>query len=77
MKTVSKFALLICFMFTLSCNANEKKPMAVNTLEARETNPETSKQYIKVALLLDTSNSMDGLIDQAKERRLYKTSIEL
>ena len=25
-----------------------------------------NKQYIKVALLLDTSNSMDGLIDQAK-----------
>lgn len=25
-----------------------------------------SKQFIKVALLLDTSNSMDGLIDQAK-----------
>src|SRR5690606_26228497 len=26
----------------------------------------TNKQFIKVALLLDTSNSMDGLIDQAK-----------
>lgn len=28
--------------------------------------PETKKQTIKVALLLDTSNSMDGLINQAK-----------
>lgn len=28
--------------------------------------PTSSKQFIKVALLLDTSNSMDGLIDQAK-----------
>ena len=28
--------------------------------------PTSNKQFIKVALLLDTSNSMDGLIDQAK-----------
>jgi hypothetical protein len=28
--------------------------------------PNSNKQFIKVALLLDTSNSMDGLIDQAK-----------
>ncbi len=33
-------------------------------LKSSSTNP--NKQHIKVALLLDTSNSMDGLIDQAK-----------
>ncbi len=54
MKSLFKSCLLMAFMVGLSvCNANEKK----------ET---PSKQYIKVALLLDTSNSMDGLIDQAK-----------
>ena len=49
----------------LSCNANEKKhddPLAMNKSESHQPN----KQFIKVALLLDTSNSMDGLIDQAK-----------
>ncbi len=29
-------------------------------------NPKPKKQYVKIALLLDTSNSMDGLINQAK-----------
>lgn len=49
----------------LSCNANEKKqtkPLAMIKTEADYPN----KQFIRVALLLDTSNSMDGLIDQAK-----------
>jgi len=34
--------------------------------KANTKNDKPSKQFIKVALLLDTSNSMDGLIDQAK-----------
>jgi hypothetical protein len=49
----------------MSCNANEKKEkeqIALLEAEAHHAN----KQSIKVALLLDTSNSMDGLIDQAK-----------
>ena len=37
----------------------------LNQAESTTTFKDT-KQYIKVALLLDTSNSMDGLIDQAK-----------
>jgi hypothetical protein len=49
----------------LSCNANNKTNKTdVALAEAEEY--ETNKQFIKVALLLDTSNSMDGLIDQAK-----------
>ncbi|WP_034061221.1 vWA domain-containing protein [Lacinutrix jangbogonensis] len=72
MKTTLKFSLiaLITFFF-LACNANNKKQterLALN--QAIETidpaTPKPDKQYIKVALLLDTSNSMDGLIDQAK-----------
>jgi von Willebrand factor type A domain len=54
MKTLHKHFLLLVLLFSFSTsNANNKKD-----------NP--NKQFIKVALLLDTSNSMDGLIDQAK-----------
>lgn len=64
---------LIVFISSIhySCNANNK-----NTSELIELNTITTQLYttktdpdirnIQVALLLDTSNSMDGLIDQAK-----------
>lgn len=51
---------------TLSCNAKEKNKNLAIAQPAIDTNPTPEKQFIKVALLLDTSNSMDGLIDQAK-----------
>ncbi|RLJ62068.1 hypothetical protein CLV86_2465 [Lacinutrix venerupis] len=73
MTTTIKISLLtlttLCF---LACNAKNNKHTenlafnnsnkVINTITASK--PE--KRYIKVALLLDTSNSMDGLIDQAK-----------
>lgn len=66
MKTHFKTFLLslaiICFT---ACNAKTKKPDLVVNTTINDT-PKPSKQFIKVALLLDTSNSMDGLIDQAK-----------
>jgi len=64
MKTVLKMALL-CFAFlsVLACNANSKKQNKLYTFKSVDS---ANKQFIKVALLLDTSNSMDGLIDQAK-----------
>ena len=66
MKTKFKtLVVLFCTIGFMSCNANEKKEkeqIALLETEAHHTN----KQSIKVALLLDTSNSMDGLIDQAK-----------
>ena len=64
MKTILKSIVLSVIMVTqLSCNANNKSNKSALALaEDRDTN----KQFIKVALLLDTSNSMDGLIDQAK-----------
>ncbi|MCL5130153.1 vWA domain-containing protein [Algibacter sp. L4_22] len=52
-----------------SCNANTKKQpelYAEHKVEQTVEHKEPNKQFIKVALLLDTSNSMDGLIDQAK-----------
>jgi len=63
MKTL-KTVVLVVILSVLSCKGEVRKDLAV--LKTQETvNPE-NKQYIKVALLLDTSNSMDGLIDQAK-----------
>lgn len=61
MKTLLKLGLtltlMIGFITTNAANAiyRNLKPYT-----------EKNKQFIKVALLLDTSNSMDGLIDQAK-----------
>ncbi|MBR9915385.1 MAG: VWA domain-containing protein [Algicola sp.] len=55
---------VFCLISMLSCDAKVKttsKEIAFNT----KVKP-AKKQFIKVALLLDTSNSMDGLIDQAK-----------
>lgn len=75
MKTTVKFSLIaLTAFFFLACNANNKEKTKNYVLnEQIETNEPTvltnlkpDKQYIKVALLLDTSNSMDGLIDQAK-----------
>jgi len=66
MKTYLKtFLFSIALIGFTACNANNKK---INTdlAQVKITAHKPSKQYIKVALLLDTSNSMDGLIDQAK-----------
>ncbi|GGD19450.1 vWA domain-containing protein [Hyunsoonleella pacifica] len=66
MKTLFKYlTLAIVILSFTACNANNKKQnLAVHTIETQHHEP--NKQFIKVALLLDTSNSMDGLIDQAK-----------
>jgi len=62
----SMFMLLI----HISCNANTKQNNEIALTEkphkivTTKTDPNTSN--IQVALLLDTSNSMDGLIEQAK-----------
>ncbi len=66
MKTPFKtFLFCIALFGFISCNAkNKQKTQDLAELKNDNHNPE--KQFIKVALLLDTSNSMDGLIDQAK-----------
>lgn len=66
MKTHFKtFLFSMTLIAFIACNANNKKQDLVST-STEKTHPNPSKQFIKVALLLDTSNSMDGLIDQAK-----------
>ena len=64
MKSSYAIALLFSFMSISACNADIKKETAINA-KVENIDP-VNKHYIKVALLLDTSNSMDGLIDQAK-----------
>ncbi len=70
-------ALLASF---ISCNANTDQRRAAitepqtNAVYTTKTAPDTKN--IQVAVLLDTSNSMDGLIDQAKAQ-LWKIVNEL
>ena len=67
MTTVLKPLFAICFLLGIyNCKGNNKIE-SKNLLAIHESyNSKAKKQTIKVALLLDTSNSMDGLIDQAK-----------
>lgn len=64
MKLFKHTLLCIALVGIFSCKAETKKEFAL--FDSPATEKPASKHYIKVALLLDTSNSMDGLIDQAK-----------
>jgi len=72
MKTQFKPLAIALSLFTLTaCNANSKsnqQDLAVveTVIETHSKSEKLENPEIKVALLLDTSNSMDGLIDQAK-----------
>lgn len=66
MKKLHLLMLLITCMAALSCRADISKPLADNVTPIEGDSPLIKAHHIKVALLLDTSNSMDGLIDQAK-----------
>ena len=69
MKTLIKPLVLSLSLATFTaCNANTKtNTQDLATSETIiKTISKSKKSEIKVALLLDTSNSMDGLIDQAK-----------
>lgn len=66
MKNILKTVVLsLCIASFTSCNANNKTERNLALAENKATHS-PNKQFIKVAVLLDTSNSMDGLIDQAK-----------
>ena len=58
--------LALCLAFTTPFNTfkNDNKPL--DTPHTSNTTTTKKKGKIQMALLLDTSNSMDGLIDQAK-----------
>ncbi len=57
MKKVMTLSMISLSILAFSCNTNAKMVVSNN-----------SESTIQVALLLDTSNSMDGLIEQAKSR---------
>ena len=75
MKTVN--LILVCIMLagTLACKGNTKKHNVADHISTNDYSIDDEKT-IQVALLLDTSNSMDGLIDQAKAQ-LWKIINEL
>jgi hypothetical protein len=64
--------LILFILFNSSCSgsgvANSRSFALVNKEVAGTVAPPDSSRWIKIALLLDTSNSMDGLIDQAKSQ---------
>lgn len=60
---LATFCLLNVYSCNLKSTKNEYKETTAATILVK---PEPKKQFIKIALLLDTSNSMDGLINQAK-----------
>ncbi|WP_103865813.1 VWA domain-containing protein [Aquimarina sp. I32.4] len=70
MKTFFTWSILSLF-FIISCNANNKSNSEISLRKEKNHIISTTKtdpniRNIQVALLLDTSNSMDGLIEQAK-----------
>ena len=66
--TFKSLAVALSLTTIIACNANSKTKTQdlVIAKTIIETSSKSVKPEIKVALLLDTSNSMDGLIDQAK-----------
>jgi len=58
-------ALLVTTFSFAGCNHSNANPKKNTKIETPKTEERTK---IQVALLLDTSNSMDGLIEQAKSR---------
>ncbi|KAA1245907.1 VWA domain-containing protein [Aquimarina sp. RZ0] len=73
MKSICLWSMVSLLFISISCNAkNEKKfepgirTEGVHRIYTTKTDPNTKN--IQVALLLDTSNSMDGLINQAKSQ---------
>jgi hypothetical protein len=69
MKTSIFFTALLATTISLaSCHNSNAKPVISNEIASIEKPSVDGNTKIQVALLLDTSNSMDGLIEQAKSR---------
>lgn len=70
MKQAKHIALSFCSALLFSAAIAAEKPMSLTTDQEETSFVEPSgplkQQYVRIALLLDTSNSMDGLINQAK-----------
>ena len=64
--TLSVFLLVIANSYGCNFNTVKDKEQVLVTEAIAPKNEKPNKQHVKIALLLDTSNSMDGLINQAK-----------
>lgn len=64
-KTFLTIALLASALTFAACNSKKDNPVLASATTTSKPDTDTK---IQVALLLDTSNSMDGLIEQAKSR---------
>ena len=64
MKTISNLKRQIAILLLFICSLQISVPVVAATKSTKDT----SRQKIQLAILLDTSNSMDGLIDQAKSQ---------
>ena len=53
-----------CYACNLKSKPTKEAVLRVEAIAPKKEKP--NKQFVKIALLLDTSNSMDGLINQAK-----------
>ncbi|MEM9077208.1 MAG: VWA domain-containing protein [Bacteroidota bacterium] len=71
MKRIQLITGMALFAFTIGnlygCNIKHDNPKKI-ALTTNYITEKPAKQYVKLALLLDTSNSMDGLINQAKSQ---------
>lgn len=71
-KYAHKTMMLLLLLFIGTSFAHNEKSAERITPSDLQSNPESNKHFkqpvVKIALLLDTSNSMDGLINQAKSQ---------
>jgi len=71
-KYAHKTMMLLLLLCIGTSFAHDEKPTEGFSPKDLQRNPESKKHYrqptVKIALLLDTSNSMDGLINQAKSQ---------
>lgn len=72
MRNLKKIIALSSIAMTLTtsygCEPKAKEKKQILLAESVDPNKETRNNTVKIALLLDTSNSMDGLINQAKSQ---------
>ncbi|MBT8264273.1 MAG: VWA domain-containing protein [Muriicola sp.] len=71
-KYAHKTMMLLLLLCIGTSFAHNEIPVNYSTLKYHQSNPESKNDLrqptVKIALLLDTSNSMDGLINQAKSQ---------
>lgn len=66
LKRMMSLALIMALFNLMACQIDASAQQQVAPEEEASATPPPLKRSIKLALILDTSNSMDGLIDQAK-----------